>query len=89
MDELILQVFQAELLAGSSDVSLLVPVSLYYSVYGGYEDVAPDVELSLIVEEGVLEVSLDDEGTISNAFLVGKVLYLVQIVQDGNAVASI
>lgn len=89
MDELILQVFQAELLAGSSDVSLLVPVSLYYSVNGGDEDVASDVELSLVVEKGVLEVSLDDESTISYAFLVGQVFYLVQIVQDGNAVASI
>ena len=60
----ILQMPQAELLAGSSNVTLLVPVPLDHSVYRCQQDVAPEVKFAPVVQERILEVFLDDQSAL-------------------------
>jgi hypothetical protein len=51
-------------LSGTSpQVALLVPVALEVAVDGGGESEASDVELAVLVEEGLFNVFLNDVGS--------------------------
>jgi len=54
----VLDVVQAEELARSADVALLVEVGLLTLVHRGQQQVAPDVELALVVQQRVVDVLL-------------------------------
>lgn len=56
----ILQMPQTELLACSSNIPLLVPIPLNYTVDRCQQDVTPEVEFATIVQKRILEVFLDD-----------------------------
>jgi hypothetical protein len=62
MDHSVLEVFGCEFLGGCADVALLVPVGSEVAIEGGHQDVAAEVELALVIEEGH-EVALHYVGT--------------------------
>lgn len=67
--QFIIQIFKGVLFAGGSDVTLLVPISFDDSIDAGDQDVASDVEFSLVVKKRVLHVFLDDECPSVSTFL--------------------
>jgi hypothetical protein len=89
VDELVLEVLQAELLAGCADVALLVPVPLYHSVDCRQQDVAAKVEFTLVVKERVLEIFLDYYCSFVYASLADESFYLWQRGEDCDAVAAV
>lgn len=50
---------------GSPHVALEVPVAFELAVYAGHQHVVSKVELSLVVEEGALDVGLDYVGPLA------------------------
>ena len=64
MNIFILQMLQTKFLTRRSDVPLLIPISLHYSIYTRYQDIASDVEFPLVVKKWVLEVFLDYNASI-------------------------
>ena len=59
MNILILKMLETKLFAGSSQVPLLIPVPLHYSIHRCYQNETPDVEFTFVVEKGSLEIFLD------------------------------
>jgi hypothetical protein len=57
--DLWLEVVDVEFVGSSSHVALVVPVSPHHSVEVGDEHVVPDIELSIVVEHGSIDVLLD------------------------------
>ena len=57
-----LKVVNVELVGRSANVALAVPVGSGDSEQIGHEHVVAKVELPVVVEEGAIEVHLDDEG---------------------------
>ena len=85
----ILQVLQSELLTRSAHIPVLVPVPLDRAIDTGKKDKATDVELATIVEERVLHVFLDDEGTVGPAALGDQGTDLGESGCDLDAVAAV
>lgn len=85
----ILQMLQTELLAGSSNIPLLVPIPLDYSVDCCEKDVAPEVKFATVVQKRIFEVFLDDHGALVLAARSHQCFYLRQRRKDADAVASV
>lgn len=63
MHQIIPTVFHRVLEACGSDVTLGIPVALEFSIHAGDHHVVPDVKLSFEVQEGTLEVFLDNKSS--------------------------
>ena len=84
VDELVVELFERELLAGGADVAVLVPIGLDVALDAGEKHEHADVELAFVVEKGVLDVFLDDVGV----FVVVD-LHVMDVVEDVDALASV
>lgn len=82
-----------ELVGSCSYVPLCVPVTPHHSEHVGNQHVVANVELSVVVEEGSVNVQLDDEGFSGSIlvllFLVEHVVDLIQFVDHCDPVASV
>lgn len=63
-----LEIVDIELVGGGADVALLVPVSAGDSEEVGDHEVVADVEFAVVVEEGAVDVHLDDVGALGLLF---------------------
>ena len=61
MNKVVFAVLYVVLDRRSSNVALFVPISLYLLVDAGNHHVVPNIELSLVIQEGLLYVLLQDE----------------------------
>ena len=59
MNKLVLNVLQTVLFAGSPNVPIFVPVSLNDSIYCGDQNVASNIEFSLIVQKRIFHIFLN------------------------------
>ena len=89
MHEFVAELFELKLFARCAKISFLVPVAFYYPFDGGYQNKAANVKFSLVVEERVLEVFLDDQGATTRTSLVREVADMCQIRHQIDPVASI
>lgn len=87
------EVEDVELVGGSADVALLVPIGLEHPVELAYHHVVPDVELALTVEEGPVDVELHNERFLCPVVVLPLALHyrvqLVYLVDHRNAVPSV
>jgi hypothetical protein len=65
MDKFVLHVLQAELVARCPEISLFVLVSAHIAVYTRYHHVSPNIELTLVYQQGIRDVLLYDAGFAS------------------------
>ena len=63
MDHPVLVILSCVLSGASPQVAILVPITLEVAVDCGGECVAPDVELAILVEEGLFDIFLHDIGS--------------------------
>lgn len=68
MDEFVIEIFHVEFFGGSTDISVLIPVTFLISVDARHTDIGSDVEFAFLVEEWH-DVFLDDVGTSSTHFV--------------------
>ena len=60
MNEVIIQIFQVEELAGGSNIAFFVPISLQKPVYACNQYIVPNVKFSVIVEKWLVNIRLND-----------------------------
>lgn len=64
MNESISNIFKIEVFATCPKVALVVPITLEVAINCSQQSVAPNIKLPVFVEEGPLNVLLDDVGTL-------------------------
>ena len=91
MDHSVLVVLRCVLARARPQVAVLVPISLEVAVHRGGECVASDIELSVLIKEGLLNVFLDDIGAFLpvNLGLVNDRLDVVNVSADLDANATV
>jgi hypothetical protein len=84
-------ILQCEFLATGSHVTLIVPISLQVAIYGAHEREHSDVELSILVQQGLLDVLLDDVAPLApvNYGVANQSLDVVELLAHLNAAPSI
>ena len=60
MNEVIIQIFQVEELAGGSNIAFFVPISLQKPVYACNQYIVPNDKFSVIVEKWLINIRLND-----------------------------
>lgn len=85
------QVVQVELLRGRSEVAVAVHVSLHHAIDRREQGVTPDIELSVVNEQGLVEVLLHDRRPVAilRRQLLNQISDLVERTGDLDACASI
>jgi hypothetical protein len=71
VDHAVCRVFHVVLAAASPQVAIYVPVALQVTVDGRGQCVAADIELSVLVEQGSLDVFLNDVAAFVPVDLLG------------------
>jgi hypothetical protein len=91
MYQSILHIFQVILTTTRPEVAILIKIALQISVYTCGHRVAPNVEFSLLVEQGTLTVLLDDVAAFFAVYMriANDLLDLAQFSADSDATASI
>jgi hypothetical protein len=89
MDVSVVHVSEAELSGTCAEVALLVPVALQIPVDGAHHGEAPDIKLSILVQQGLLNILLNDVTAFVATGVVNKAFDLVEILAHGDATASV
>jgi hypothetical protein len=91
MNKSISNILKVEVFATSPKVALIIPITLQVAVDRGQQSVAPDVKLPVLIEEGFLDVLLDDVGPLLsvNIGIRYDVLDLGEFSANLNATASV
>jgi hypothetical protein len=64
-------IFQGEGVTAGADVTIFVPVGFEVALDTGEEKVVAKVEFAVVVEEGFMEIGLDDVGEGKSIFVFG------------------
>ena len=91
MDHAIGRVLQIILATGSPQVAVLVPVALQVSIIRARQREAPNVELAILVKQGLLDVFLNDVTAFVTVDLLrlNQRLDVVEVATDLNATAPV
>lgn len=91
MNKPISNIFEVEVLAARPQISLIVPVTLQVAVDRSEESVAPDIKLPVLVEKGLLDIFLNDVGSLLavDVCIRYNLLNLRELLADLNAATSI
>lgn len=91
MDHAIGRVLQIILATGSPQVAVLVPVALQVSIIRARQREAPNVELAILVQQGLLDVFLNDVTAFVTVDLLrlNQRLDVVEVATDLNAAAPV
>lgn len=87
------EIVDIELVGSSPNIPLLVPIGLEHSIYLTYHHVVPNVEFTLTVQEGTVDVELHDESLLCSVLVFSLTFHngvkLVYFVNYSNAVTSV
>lgn len=62
MNKLIIDILKVKELTSCSDITVLVPIGFDLSIDTRQHDVVPDIEFSIVVKEGSINVGLNNIG---------------------------
>lgn len=80
MNESIVQILNRKLFAGCSEIPILIEEAKHMPIYAGQQPIAPDVELTFIYKQRILNVLLENSGLVgARALISDKVFDLVEI----------
>jgi len=84
-------IFQSELSAAGSQVSVAVPISLEISIYCAHQSEASDVELSIFVEQRFFNIFLYDIGSsvAVHVDVLNQTFDVVQFAADLDSASSV
>lgn len=63
MNELIVEVLERKLFACCADIPIIIPVTLYITIYTCYEDIASDVKFSSLVDVWIFDIFLNEKSS--------------------------
>ena len=85
------RVFHIVLSAAGAQVSVLIPISLEVAVDSRGQCIAADVELTVLVEQGTLDILLNDKAApvATDMLSLDQLFYMIQITADLDATPSV
>ena len=91
MDVTVRDILKSKLSAAGPEISIAVPVSLQVSIDGAHQGEAADVELSILIEERLLDVLLYDirSSVAIDVHILDQALDVIQLSADLYSASSV